>query len=95
MRFARYNRIELIELLLAVPGIEVNAKDNDNWSALLFAVQCRYFNIAGLLLSHGAAVDSSDVFLYFNRIGRWSFITTNLIRFLSLLLAHQSKTTRH
>jgi ankyrin repeat protein len=90
MHFAIFNRIKMIELLLAVPGIDVNAKDDFNESALFIAVQNRYFDIAELLLSHGAVVDTSDDLLqYFNKIGRWITLS-DLIQFLSLLLAHQS-----
>jgi hypothetical protein len=94
MLFVAYHRIEIIELLLAVPGIDVNAKDNYNRSALFYAVQGRYFDIAELLLSHGAVVDTSDDLLkYFNRIDDGWIPSSDLIRFLSQLLSHQSRSS--
>ena len=48
-----------------------------------------------ILISHGAVVDSSDDLLqYFNLIGTaYQFTSALLIRFLSLLLAHKSRST--
>ena len=91
MFFADSNHIKMIELLLATPFIDVNAKDDDNQSALFRAVRYRYFDLTKLLLSHGAVVDTSDDLLqYFNLVNDPWFISSELIRFLSLLLAHQS-----
>ena len=94
MLLAYNNHIEVAELLLAVPDIDVNAKDDDNRSALFRAVEYENFNIAELLLSHGAVVDNShDLLQYFNNFHRlygYPFTSTVIIPFLRLLLAHQS-----
>ena len=96
MRFAMLleNRIEMIVVLLAVPGIDVNLKDNENRTALWVAFRKKHFNIVELLLSHGAVVDTSDDLLqYFNLVGRLSFTSSDLIGFLRLLLTHQSRSS--
>ena len=91
MIFAQYYCIEEIKLLLAVPGIDVNAKDERNLSALFLAVCFNLFDTVELLLSHGAVVDTSDDLLqYFDFM---SFRSSDLIHFLSLLLAHQSRSS--
>ena len=99
MRFAEANRVQMVKLLLAVPTIDVNAKNSYNRSALYFAVQSinvheGYVEISELLLSHGAVVDNShDLLQYFNNFHRlygYPFTSTVIIPFLRLLLAHQS-----
>ena len=93
MFFADDNQIEAVEVLLAVPGIDVNTKNSAYGSALCRAVLWRHFDMAELLLSHGAVVDTSDDLLqYFNLPSR-SITSFDLIRFLSLLLAHQSRSS--
>ena len=69
MIFTNKNRLDMVELLLSVPGIDVNSKDNDNRSALWVAFRNRYSNIADLLLSHGAVVDASDDLLKYIKSG--------------------------
>ena len=102
IHFARCNLIELVELLLAVPAIDVNAKNDYNDSALFIAVRDRRLDMTELLLSHGAVVDTNDDLLaYFNLIANIDddlqllplFSSSELIRFLSLLLAHQSRSS--
>ena len=100
MFFSTHNHIKMVEQLIYFPGIEVNAKNNFNESALFCAIQRRRFDTSELLLSNGAVVDTSDDLLrYFNLIGQNDidhddddlFTAKFLIHFLSLLLAHQSR----
>ena len=96
MFFSIYNHIKMVEQLLYFPGIEVNAKNNFNESALFCAIQRRRFDTSELLLSHGAVVDTSgDLMHYFNLTTQqwYQFTYSDLIRFLSLLIAHQSRSS--
>ncbi|MFZ1984180.1 MAG: ankyrin repeat domain-containing protein, partial [Desulfatitalea sp.] len=42
-------------------GADVHKTDNDGWSALMWAAERNYFNIAQLLLDSGAQVDQPDL----------------------------------
>ena len=46
MEIVKFNSAELVDLLLSCPGIKVNAKDKDNWTALHHA--CAFGNVASL-----------------------------------------------
>lgn len=46
---------EIIKILLS-GGAEVNARDKDGWTALVWATEIGYANIAGLLKQFGTIV---------------------------------------
>lgn len=54
---AMRHNVEVICQLLAVPGIEVNACDNDNATALHIAARGGFGDVAELLLQHGVDVN--------------------------------------
>jgi len=54
--------IEAVNLLLHVPGIDVNAKNNEDETALVYAVRCRSIDILDLLLQvPGIDVNATDM----------------------------------
>jgi uncharacterized protein len=57
---AENNTIDARELVAR--GVDVNAKDDNEWTALHFAAQSNSFEVARLLIEAGAEVDPTDSF---------------------------------
>ena len=57
---AENNTDEARELIAS--GVDVNARDDNDWTALHFAAQSNSFEVARLLLEGGAEVDPVDSF---------------------------------
>lgn len=57
---ASENNAKEVQRLIA-GGAAVDARDNDQWTPLIFAAQMGYADIATLLLDHGADVNAINV----------------------------------
>ena len=57
---AENNTVDVQEILAR--SVDVNAKDDNDWTALHFAAQSNSFEVARLLIDAGAEVDPTDSF---------------------------------
>ncbi|KAG4256796.1 hypothetical protein FPRO03_03806 [Fusarium proliferatum] len=57
---AKYGHIHVVRVLLEAKETNVNLKDDEGWTPLMWAINYRHNGIVKLLLAHGADVDIRD-----------------------------------
>lgn len=60
MVVASRGQINFVREFLA-RGADVQAEDNDSWTALLCATKAGYFDVVQLLVDHGADIEHRDM----------------------------------
>ena len=79
----------IVHLLASAPGVDINAEDNDGFTALYYAVRINVIKIAKILLESGAALNTRpDRSL--GSLLTWARIMKN-VEMVGLLLKHGAK----